>query len=637
MTLPLTPQPPIATYRGDYYRTNFTAGALLAILAETPGGVSVRTMLDTLTADNAEAGIPGGPAGHQWTPPGKRPSTGKAKPHGADPDDDDDDAPESETPETYPDTLREYCTYFDEAEDRVVAILRMLDYCRLIDYGGLGAEIRDLGREVLTLMQAAEEEERKNAAPGDLTPVQLYLAGDPRAANSGYLPKRPTHPFTITEAVRITAQQVAATSTPEDTLAELVPEVFAPAVIAAVKQPGMTIDISTGDPHLDTELPLRRNMHRRPSYRQFLWIILNDKNTFVLANIGVTPENVRLVATKAPTGSAEELRDNPTLARLKETRTLARKVRDFAQIVLSGGPEAVWAGKPLIAKDVHADISSFIAASRPGFTPRISKGSSLAWEAYERNPLSLLDYERAREALRDGYGNGLVSRETIPGTSGTDPTAIAEAAKADTDTRRLTIESAGDYVARTSDKVLEEIGIDVEMRPVMSPSGVPMDVRCQYHNVHINSETGVQTSFRCRGQSIGGSGYCERHGGTYLTAEETASLVRASQQKLFAGASRATEVMIELMLNSSNDAIRLRAAEQILNRSGLSESRDINLNVSDGTEQKTASQSVREKIKALAGLSPEAQKEITEQRNNGAISDYGEVIDAEVAEEMPAE
>lgn len=635
MTTPLTPHPPIAVYRGDNYRLNFTAGAVLALLAEHPTGMSIRGIVDTLTAENAAAGIPGGPAGRQWTPPNKRPKA-PAKSKGTkaptDPDDDDDD-PTSD--DTYPDTLREHCTYYEQAEDRVVAVLRMLDYCHLVEYSGLGADIRELGRGVLTLMEAAEQKARSDAPPGTLTPTQEYLAGDSRATNSGHIPPRPTYPLNIAEAVRIAAHKyVPDDPDPAATFAALPATTYGPAVITAAHQPGMTIDISTGDPQMDTELPMRRNMHRRPSYRQFLWIIHNDKNTFVLAQIGITEENTKLVATKAPSGSSEELRTNPTLARLKEARTLARKIRPFAAQVLSGGPEAVWAGKPINPKDVHTDVTSFIAASRPGFGPDISRGSSLAWEAYDRSHTTLMDYEAARGALRDGYGKGLVARESVPPPEGTAPSAIAAAAKADTDARKLTIESAGEYVTRTSDRVLEEIGIDVEVRPVMAPSGVPMDIRCQHQNVHINSETGRQTSFRCRGNAIGGSGYCERHGGTYLSAEETASLVRASQQKLFAGASRATEVMIELMLNSSNDAIRLRAAEQVLNRAGLSESRDINLNLGDQGNEKTASQSVREKIKALAGLSAEKQKEIADRRDSGGISEYGEVIDVEAEVEM---
>lgn len=608
----LIPHPPVATYRGDRYRQNFTAGAVLSLLCAAPDGLTLTSITDTLKVQNDDAGIPGGLAGEQWTPPAKKP-----KPTYETGDEVDDDVPEIE--ETWPDTLREHCTYFDQAEDRVAATLRQLHFARLVEFTGIDAKITELGTNVVGRLVTAETNLRADS-PGLLTPTQQYLVGDARDKTSGS-----TIPFTVIPFSASRAALLAADGAVDA-------EAFDPAVDEAISQPGIVLDPSTGDPHLDTELPLRRNLYRRPSYRQYLQIVMNDRNTFVLANMGVTEEHTRLVGTKSATGDAQALAANPSLAELKRIRTLARKIRPFAEIVLAGGPEGVWVAKPLNPKDVHSDVMAFTAASRPGFKLAISEGSSLAWEAFDRNQLTVKDFEEAREALFDGYGAGLVSRESRQEPT-TDHTAVAAAAKAETDGKKLTIADAGDYLQRTSDKLLAEIGIDVDVRPVMSSAtGLPL-TRCKHQNIHTNSETGNQTAYPCHSPAIGGSGYCERHGGTYLSPEETKSLVMASQQKLFAGQGRATEVMIELMLNSTNDAIRLRAAEQILNRTGLNESRDLNINTNGEKPAKSASESVRERILGLAGLTPAAEETVKEQQDTGGITDYGEVIDAEATEE----
>jgi hypothetical protein len=601
----------------------------------TPG-MTTSGIAATLKDWNHEGGIPGGPAGLQWTPPAPKP-TPKVNRKAKDPDsDDDDDVPELEdTPvETWPDTLREFCTYFEQNEDRVAAIVRMLDYCRLVTFDGHEVTITPLGSTTLAAMEDAEELERAKPT-GRLSPVQQYLFGDERDTVKGSTVT--ALPLGITEAVRIATEyhQAAHGQDPQPLFDKLSAATYAPAISSATRYPGNVVDIDTGEDLTDAELPLRRNLHRRPSYRQFLWIAANDKNTFVLAMIGVTPENTLRVGTKSVTGDAERVRKDPDLAALKAARTLARKIRPFAQMVLTGGPEGVWVGKPIMPKDVHSDVTAFLAASRAGFSKSILEGSSLAWEAFETCPLSIRDFEEARSALHEGYGAGLVARGAMPETAPeVNEVAVAAAAIAKADGKKLNLHDADKFVTYTADQILEEIGVDVDVRPVITPSGMPMeDMQCRHQNVHINSETGLSTAYPCYGKSIGGSGYCERHGGTYLSPEETQSLVRASQQKLFAGGSKATEVMIDLMLRSSNDAVRLRAAEQILNRIGLNESKDLNVNLSERDKNvKSASQSVRERIMGLSGLDSSTQQAIETDRENGEISDYGEVIDAETEE-----
>lgn len=632
------PQPPTATYRGDRFRLNFTAGLILAKMADAEdGSLSVAVLAADLKDQNELAGIPGGAAGSQWSPP---PTKGKRKPKipvtGDNPDVPDLDVPEDDEPvETFPDTLREHCTYFDQAPDRLSAILRMLDYCALVTYdGGADATITQLGRDVLALLDPAEDLEKARAGTtGSLTPAQQYLVGDPRDTSTTYSLPFPARPFNIGEAVRTAFEIHHEHEDPAPIFAKLPAAAYASAAATAARFPGMTVDVNTGEAQLDAELPVRRNLYRRPSYRQFLWIALNERNTFALAYAGVDADTVRIIASHASTGTAAEVKADPLLMRVKEARTVARKIRTVAEVVLAGGPEGVWVAKPLEPKDVHADIMSFIAAGRAGFEPKVALASSLAWEVYQNSALTIRDYEAARAALHALPGTSAADAAALPDLN-IDAEAVGAEAVADSATRADTLKSAAAFVNHASDALLVEAGVDLDVRYVATTAGVPMDIRCRHVNIHINRDTGKRSEQPCSSKSIGGSGYCERHGGTYLSPEETESLVRAAQQKLFAAGNKAVEVMIQLMLNSTNDAIRLRAAEQILNRGGLSESRDININVSDDSDssRKTAGQMVRENLVRLTGIEPGAQKEIEKAQRDGVMSEYGEVIDAEIEE-----
>jgi hypothetical protein len=307
---------------------------------------------------------------------------------------------------------------------------------------------------------------------------------------------------------------------------------------------------------------------------------------------------------------------------------IARKGRKYAELVLSGGPEAVWAGKPLNPKDVHSDITAFVAANRPGFVDSVALGSSLVWEAYDNWKLTMEDFERARSALHEGFGQGLVAKHT--GTVHSvdvvemGKTAVAESGSVPSGDLAL----AQKFVVRTADKVLQDMGIDIDVRTVTPRDGESLlDIMCQHTNV-IRLKDGTEKLARCNAKTIGFTAYCEKHGGTYLDPLEVESLVKISQQKILAATTMATEVMIDVMLHSTQDAVKLRAAEQVLNRGGVHEAREININVDNGSGlEKTAAQIVSERI---SELQPSQKKKQAEIEPTDPYAD--DVIDAEVEE-----
>jgi hypothetical protein len=651
MTTQIT-KPPALVYRGDRYRLNFTAGTILTLLAEY-GTKPTSELFAVFDNQNKSAGIPGGSAGGQWTPPPPKPKGNfknthlnidgepRKRPPKPDPDTDpeDDDVPPLALPddvERWPDTLREHCTYYEPSHDRLVAVLKMLDYCRLVDFTALDVAITDLGRRVVEDMRDAENMARTiGDATGRLTPVQQYLVGDERDTEVGsYTVPFESLPFNITAATRTASTLYSAgTLNPDDLFGKLPGSFYSSAVSSGIKSPDAAENIDTGAVEHDESLPIRRNMQRQPSYRQFLWILYNDRNVFALAYGGVTEENTRIVGTKSTLGDIEDIDKHPDLKKLKQGRTIAKKARKFAELVLGGGPEAVWAGKPLNPKDVHADVVSFVTAGRPGFVDYTALGSSMAWETYDNSKLTMEDFERARAALHNGYGRGLIAEHADQELVTLDAAEVAKLAIDGSKTKGKTIVTAEKYVVRTADKLIQDMGLDVDIRPVMTHAGIPMDVMCT-HTSSYRLGNGEEAHHRCNAQSIGGSGYCEKHGGSYLDPLETQSLVSASQQKIFSATSKAVDVIVDIMLNSTNDAVKLRAAEQILNRGGLSESREININVDTGAPaEKTAAQSVREKLFELMP-SKAKQQEIEAQKAAGQISDYGEIIDAEVEPEL---
>lgn len=636
------PHPPSQVYRGDRYRLNITAGTILSLAVSAPEGAPSMDLEDVsrvLEGQNLLAGIPGGPAGSQWSPPPVVPE----RTHEGVPD----TAPAAE-PERYPDTLREYCTYFDSNLDRVTGIVRMLDYCGLLTYDqdtGL-VQATDLGKKVHELLQQAETQAR-NIAAGQkrLSPVQEYLARDSRDVFlDPHTVPFPVYSFSITDAVRVAQDLYRKTPPnadgkplePSAVFSAAPPLIYAQAAENGANAPETVVEYNYGDPEFDAALPIRRHMFRKPSYRQFLWIALNDRHTFVLGMSGLSPRNIEIVGNASRAAESPRDRTDPEVRKVKTNRSLARKIKDFAHMVLSGGPESVWAGKPLNPRDVHSDTVSFHAAGRPGFNEDLVRGSSIAWEAYERSNVTMRDFETARETLINGHKAGLLKNvAAAPATVDSAEVAL-RAVTENEDHPFMRIDEAGAFVERTSNEMMREIGIDIEVAPEVSPTGVPFDIRCTFTEEHKNNATGLSKITKCRAKAIGGSGYCERHGGSYLSPEETASLVRATQQKLFAASSKAVEVMAELMVHSTNDAVRLRAAEQVLNRSGLGESRDVNvhLKATVDTEGRSPAEAVRERLAQLTRVPAPEQQEIERRQRSGDISQYGEpIVEAEVVED----
>lgn len=593
------PVVPPAIHRGDRYRLNFTAGAVLTLL-DAYGSHPVSDIFAVLDKVNENAGIPGGHAGTQWTPPAAKPgrtykdqginySNGTPRKYNkelksrvdpdsgpnVDPDEDDVDLGEIEY---YDDLVREFCTYFEADERRLQAIVQILAYAHLVETNGLDVSITDLGRGVVTAMREVEETARALGAKGSaLTETQAYLVGDKRDQTGDHTVGFDVLPFSVTDALRIAASTDSTTHLDH-------PSVYADAIERGLTRPADTVDRYTGEVESDNVLPIRRSLHRHPTYRQFLSIVVNDRNTFVLAFAGVNPETTRIVGTKSDLGDARTVAADPDRQKIKRAREIAKQINKVAMLILSGGPDAVWTKGKLTPREIHADIVGFVAGGIAGFTDRTARDSSLAWETFDTLHLNMGDYELARSALHEGYGRGIVAK-SLEAAVTVDPKKLAAEVipTARSENKRITPNTAEQHVERSARKALIDMGIDVESMPVKANSANIQSIMCQ-HTSAFRTRGGEEIVRQCNGHAIGMTGFCEKHGGTYLDPDEMKHLILANQQKIVAATSMATEVMIELMLTSPNDAIRLRASEQLMNRGGLSESRDINVSIEHKVE-----------------------------------------------------
>lgn len=430
-----------------------------------------------------------------------------------------------------------------------------------------------------------------------------------------------------------------------------------------------------GDP--DRKLfdpPIERVSVRRPSYRQWLQTLAHQRNVFLVVHAGFDADYESLIGPVLDKLTTKELRELAVTEKWPDSvvDTLAALRREypvmkaFAMQVLGGGPEGVWLGKPLDPKSVHSDVEAFYAAGRPGMTRETVDGSTKCWEVYDRFPIkasafsmvaALLEEEDTRRktveveippAAPVASGSPGASEEASGSTPDeVEPGSIASSfdramkSVADvygTDTEHETMTSYDrrgrkieETILETADKALvERIGTR-EYRDSGTNPALPPRVRCTY--IRKTKKFG---DWQCGHWSVYGSDRCEAHGGDLIDPEETKSLIRNSQQKIFGASLAAVGTIVDIMQNSTNDATRLRAAETILNRSGLNENVDVSvsLGVDDIAKSRPAGELIRERLMKLAGHDPES--EAATRALEEADRKKFEAIDAEVVEE-PAE
>lgn len=160
-------------------------------------------------------------------------------------------------------------------------------------------------------------------------------------------------------------------------------------------------------------------------------------------------------------------------------------------------------------------------------------------------------------------------------------------------------------------------------------------VRCH----HIFKDDHPRGGERCGRWSLRGSRLCYRHSGNgnlKNVEEYRQAIIDAARLQLIESAPAAVDVMLDLMANSPADNVRLKAAESVLDRTGLKIAEEINVNV-EVTEMNPAVVLAErmQKLKTAAETIRRKDEEAAEQRALEAaavVEPDGEIIEGEIVD-----
>lgn len=358
------------------------------------------------------------------------------------------------------------------------------------------------------------------------------------------------------------------------------------------------------------KLPPRRHTRTKFTYRQFLNLLWQQSELYVAAQVG-------LAEKIDPTEVAEK-----ASFQLREMRRQVKTSRAFAKLVLGGGPDGVWMGKSLRPDTVHEQVCAFAASGQPGFDASIVGASSQTWEMYKADPYSVEDYASFKE--RKDLPHLLESGKTMKQIT-------RQVAKSESLLTRVDAEAVREHMPEG--QLYDGVGAELAKKivdPLSSVSGTVdpatgeiKQVRCNFvytpevmeamgsTMIHRNVREGSQ----CTHVAVSGTVRCELHGGLYASPEETRRLVIASQMKMFNLADQAVSTIADIMLHGATEASRLRAAETILNRSGITEGSDFEMPALDGKQSRgdDASDKIKRRLQKLAEVTDEDLERIREE------------------------
>ena len=134
--------------------------------------------------------------------------------------------------------------------------------------------------------------------------------------------------------------------------------------------------------------------------------------------------------------------------------------------------------------------------------------------------------------------------------------------------------------------------------------------------------TSTTSGERCKRWSIRGATVCQIHGGRLPNVVDHANaVVESARLRLYGMADDAAEVLNELIQPGVADALRLKAAESILNRAGLKDSVDINVEV---THNEKPSEGILKSLAIMRERNEEAAR-----RKAAEEAEEEEILEAE--------
>lgn len=276
----------------------------------------------------------------------------------------------------------------------------------------------------------------------------------------------------------------------------------------------------------------------------------------------------------------------------------------LARMILGGGPENVWVNKPLKAEGVCYDVESFYATKRGGITEEHVELARDAIEAYKEDATSvgmLIDARKDSEA---------------------EAARLIEIARADA-IRKVAPGLDLEYPGAAPPGVR---GSPDGKPTVYGEGSVPRTI-CNY----VTKRTTL-----CGRLAVLGQARCDLHGGVYLDPEETKHIVRAGTEKILAATTAAIDTVIDIMENSVQDSVRLKAAEMLLDRGGFTSGMTIEIeDKTAGAGAGSAASVIADRLARLAGHEePDVKKPGAVEEHKVAASEDtvpGEVVLDDIA------
>jgi hypothetical protein len=301
------------------------------------------------------------------------------------------------------------------------------------------------------------------------------------------------------------------------------------------------------------------------------------------------------------------------------------KYWDLAHLVLSGGPDGMWINRfDLNPHLVLEDVRLSYAAGRSSVTAKhLDLARTMVDLYYDDAPAvaELVLQRKTRESdLTEGHGARAVG--------GAVDDALRE--------RNLTRALPGSRAGRDAliPNVTDSNGNDVALTESSAPHLI---VRSRCNKLRDNG-------LRCINFTVPGQDVCTAHGGRIYTAEELRNLHQITKEKLLAAGERAVDNLVSL-LNSTNDMVRLKASEAILDRTGFAPGIEISV-VSTPQGDRTPAQIIADRLARLAGETPTIERVNDDNSSsNGHTDDSAttdddddstppeEIVDAETVEE----
>lgn len=137
--------------------------------------------------------------------------------------------------------------------------------------------------------------------------------------------------------------------------------------------------------------------------------------------------------------------------------------------------------------------------------------------------------------------------------------------------------------------------------------------------------TSTTTGKRCGRWSLRGTTVCVSHGGRLPSVvEHSNAVVESARMRLFGLADEAVDVIEDIIKNSTQEQMKLKAAEMVLNRAGIKDAIDISVEVKE--TKASLADDVLKKLEIMRERRLAAEKE-AEEAAQAELIDEGEILD----------